>query len=43
VKAKLVIPVQLVGALAAALQENLKMFQDSYTNVSWSKAGGSLH
>jgi hypothetical protein len=44
VKAKLVIPVQLVGALAAALQENLKMYQDSYSNVGWSKAGaGGLH
>jgi hypothetical protein len=43
VKAKLVIPVQLVPALAAALQENLKMYQDSYSNVGWSKAGGSLH
>ena len=31
------ISVQLVGALAAALQENLKMYQDSYSNVGWSK------
>jgi hypothetical protein len=43
VKAKLVIPVQLVGPLAAALQENLKMYQDSYSNVGWSKAVGGLH
>jgi hypothetical protein len=43
VRAKLVIPVQLVTALAAALQENLKMYQESYSNVGWSKAVGGLH
>jgi hypothetical protein len=30
VKAKLVVPVQLVPGLIAALQENFKLFQDAY-------------
>jgi hypothetical protein len=33
VKTKIVIPVQLVAPLAAALHENLKIYQDSYSNV----------
>jgi hypothetical protein len=33
VKTKIVIPVQLVAPLAAALHENLKMYQESYSNV----------
>ena len=37
VKAKVVVPVQLIPALVAALQENMKVFRDSYSNVGWSK------
>jgi Protein of unknown function (DUF3467) len=37
IKTRVVIPVQLVGPLAAALQENLRIYQDSYTNVGWIK------
>lgn len=44
IKTKIVIPVQLVGPLAAALQENLKIYQDSYANVGWTKKmGGNVH
>jgi hypothetical protein len=37
VKFKVVVPVQLVPALAAALQENLRIYQDAYSNVGWEK------
>lgn len=43
VKVKMVIPLQLVGPLAAALQENLKIYQDSYSNVGWNKKMGGMH
>ena len=35
VKVKLVVPAQLVPALAAALQENMRLYQESYSNVRW--------
>ncbi len=38
VKFKVVVPVQLVPALAAALQENLRIYQDAYSNVGWGKS-----
>ena len=38
VKLKVVVPVQLVPALAAALQENLRIYQDAYSNVGWGKS-----
>ncbi len=37
VKFKVIVPVQLVPALAAALQENLRIYQDVYSNVGWGK------
>ena len=37
VKLKVVVPLQLVPALAAALQENLRIYQDAYSNVGWGK------
>lgn len=37
VKVKVVVPVALIPALVAALQENMKVFRDSYSNVGWSK------
>lgn len=37
VKARLVVPAQLVPALAAALQENIRNYQESYSNVGWGK------
>jgi len=37
VRAKIVVPVQLVPALTAALQENMRIYQESYSNVGWGK------
>lgn len=37
IRTKVVIPVHLVAPLAAALQENLRIYQDSYTNIGWIK------
>lgn len=37
VKVKIVVPAQLVPALAAALQENMRIYQDSYSNVGWGR------
>ena len=41
VRARVVVPVQFVPNLIAALQENLRMFQESYQNADWSK--GPVH
>jgi len=45
VKVKVVIPAQLIPALGAALQENLRIYQDAYSNVGWAKGkmGGKVH
>ncbi len=45
VKTKIVVPVQLIPALAAALKENMRIYQDSYSNVGWikGKMGGNVH
>ncbi len=37
VRVKVVVPVQLIPALMAALQENMRIFQDAYSNVGWGK------
>lgn len=37
VKVKIVVPVHLVPGLLNALQENLRLYQESYSNVGWSK------
>ena len=37
VKLKITVPVQLIPALAAALQENFRIYQDAYSNVGWGK------
>ena len=42
VRAKVVVPVQFVPNLVAALQEHWRVFSDSYTNVAWNK-GGPIH
>ena len=42
VKVKIVVPTQLVPALVAALQENMRIYQDSYSNVGWGK-GKPVH
>jgi hypothetical protein len=37
VKLKIAVPVQLIPALTAALQENFRIYQDAYSNVGWGK------
>ena len=41
--AKLVVPVQFVPTLVAALQENLRVYSESYSNVGWNKGAGPIH
>ncbi len=41
VRAKVVVPVQLVPNLIAALQEHLRIYSESYNEVGWSK--GPVH
>ena len=38
VRARVVVPVQFVPNLIAALQEHLRVFSESYSNVGWTKA-----
>ena len=41
VRAKIVVPVQFVPQLIAALQEHVRVFSESYSNVGWNK--GPIH
>ena len=41
VKARIVVPVQFIPNLVAALQEHMRVFGESYSNVGWSK--GPVH
>ena len=41
VRAKIVVPVQLLPNLISALQEHMRIFSDSYSNVGWNK--GPVH
>jgi len=41
VRVKVVVPVQVMPSLIAALQEQLRSFNESYANVGWSK--GPVH
>ena len=41
VRAKVVVPVQFVPNLIAALQEHMRVYGESYTNVGWTK--GPVH
>jgi hypothetical protein len=41
VRARLVVPVQFIPNLVAALQEHLRVYSESYSNVGWSK--GPIH
>src|SRR5215510_2378607 len=38
VRARVVVPVQFMPNLIAALQEHLRVFSESYSNVGWTKA-----
>jgi hypothetical protein len=41
VRTKIVVPVQFVGTLVTALQEHLRVYSESYSNVGWNKNPGS--
>lgn len=41
VRAKIVVPVQFVPTLVQALQEHMRVFSESYSNVGWTK--GPVH
>jgi hypothetical protein len=43
VRAKIVVPVQFIPNLVAALQEHWRVFSESYTNVGWNKGAGPIH
>src|SRR5215204_142128 len=42
VRTRVVVPVQFVPNLIAALQEHMRVFSETYTNVGWNK-GGPIH
>ena len=37
VRARVVVPIQFVPTLVQALQEHMRVFSESYSNVGWSK------
>lgn len=37
VRARIVVPVQFLPNLMAALQEHMRVFSESYSNVAWTK------
>jgi hypothetical protein len=42
-RTRVVVPVQFVPNLIAALQEHWRVFSESYTNVGWNKGAGPIH
>ena len=43
VRARVVVPVQFIPNLVAALQEHMRVFQDTYSNVGWTKDTPPVH
>jgi hypothetical protein len=43
VRTRVVVPVQFVPALIGALQEHLRVFSETYSNVGWNKGGDPVH
>ncbi|MBI3493027.1 MAG: DUF3467 domain-containing protein [Acidobacteria bacterium] len=43
VRAKIVVPVQFVPNLIAALQEHWRVYSESYSNPAWNKDTGPVH
>lgn len=41
VRARVVVPIQFLPSLVAALQEHMRVYQESYSNVGWVK--GPIH
>ena len=42
VRTRVVVPVQFVPNLIAALQEHMRVYSESYSNVGWAKADGVI-
>ena len=42
VRTRVVVPVQFVPNLIAALQDHMRVFSETYSNVGWTK-GGPIH
>jgi hypothetical protein len=42
VRARVVVPVQFMPNLIAALQDHMRVFSETYANAGWSK-GGPIH
>ena len=43
VRARVVVPVQFVPNLITALQEHLRVFSETYSNVGWAKSEDPIH
>ena len=43
VRARIVVPVQFIPNLLSALQEQMRLFQDTYSNVGWTKETPPVH
>src|SRR5438046_10715511 len=43
VRARIVVPVQFIPNLVAALQEHMRVFQDTYSNGGWTKERPPVH
>ena len=43
VRAKIVVPVQFMPNLIAAMQEHWRVISESYSNVGWNKGSGPVH
>ena len=43
VRARIVVPVQFIPNLVAALQEHMRVFQDTYANAGWTKEPPPVH
>jgi hypothetical protein len=41
VRARMVVPIQFIPNLVAALQEHMRIYSESYSNVGWTK--GPIH
>jgi hypothetical protein len=43
VRSKIVVPVQFIPNLVAALQEHWRVYSESYSNVGWNKNADPIH
>jgi uncharacterized protein DUF3467 len=43
IKSRVVVPVQFLPNLIAALQEHLRVFSESYANQGWNRGQGPVH